>query len=70
MLKLRRERSGAHEINQFRGQYGEYHHLFPQLKAGGEQFFQYCRMDIETFTYILGNCSSTTKSTSVLFFKG
>jgi hypothetical protein len=38
-LKLKRERSGVHEINQLRGQYGEYHHLFPQLKADREQFF-------------------------------
>jgi len=53
-LKLKRERSGVHEINQLRGQYGEYHHLFPQLKADGERGFQYCRMNIETFTYILG----------------
>jgi len=52
-LKLKRERSGVHEINQLRGQYGEYHHLFPQLTADGERFFQYFRMDIEMFTYIL-----------------
>ena len=53
-LKLKRERGGVHEINQSRGHYGEYHHLFPQLKADAERFFQYFRMDIETFTYILG----------------
>ena len=53
-LKLKRERSRVHEINQLRGQYGEYHHLFPQLKADGEWFLQYFRMDIEMFTYILG----------------
>jgi len=53
-LKLKRDRRGVHEINQSRGQYGEYHHLFPQLKADGERFFQYFRIDIETFTYILG----------------
>ena len=53
-LKLKRERSGVHGINQLRGQYGEYHHLFPQLKAVGERVFQYFRMDIETFTYIWG----------------
>jgi len=53
-LKLKRDRSGVREINQSRWQYGEYHHLFPQLKADGERFFQYFRMDIETFTYILG----------------
>ena len=53
-LKLKRERSGVHEITQLRGQYDVYHQLFPQLKADGERGFQYFRMDIETFTYILG----------------
>jgi hypothetical protein len=53
-LKLKRERSGVHEINQLREQYGEYHNRFPQLKADRERFFQYFRMDIETFAYILG----------------
>jgi hypothetical protein len=38
-LKLKRERSWVHEINQLRGRYGEYHHLFPQLKADGERVF-------------------------------
>jgi hypothetical protein len=53
-LKLKRERGGVHEISQLREQYGEYHHLFPQLKADRERFFQYFRMDIETFTYTFG----------------
>jgi hypothetical protein len=53
-LNLKRERSGVHEINQLRGEYGEYHHLFPQLKADRERLFQYFKMDIETFTYIWG----------------
>ena len=53
-LKLKSERSRVHEINQSSGQYSEYHHLFPQLKADGEWFSQYFRMDIEMFTYILG----------------
>jgi len=38
-LKLKRDRSRVHEINQSRGQHGEYHHVFPQLKADGERFF-------------------------------
>jgi len=38
-LKLKRQRSGVHEINQLRGHYGEHHHLFPQLKTDGERFF-------------------------------
>jgi len=53
-LKLKRNRCAVHEINQSRVQYSEYHHPFPQLKADGEPFFQYFRMDIETFTNILG----------------
>ena len=53
-LKLERERSEVHEINQLRGQYGEYHHPFPQWEAVGERVFQHFRMDIEMFTYILG----------------
>jgi len=51
---LKRDKSEVHEINQLRGQYGEYRHIFPQLKEDGKRFFQYFRMDIETFTYILG----------------
>jgi hypothetical protein len=39
-LKLKRERCGVHEINQLRGYYGEYHYLFPQLKADGNGFFK------------------------------
>jgi hypothetical protein len=38
-LKLKREKSGVHEINQLRGHCGEYHQLFPQLKADGERIF-------------------------------
>ena len=55
-LKLKRGRSGVHEINQLRGQYCGYHHIFPQMKAVGERFFFPSKfiMDIETFTYILG----------------
>ena len=53
-VELRRDWSEVHEINQFRGQYGEYHPLLPQLKADGERVFQYFRMDIEMFAYIWG----------------
>jgi hypothetical protein len=38
-LKLKRERSGVHEINPLREQNGEYQHLFSQLKADRERFF-------------------------------
>jgi len=67
-LKLKRERSRVHEINQLRGHYGEYHHLFPQLKADRERFFFQCfRMDIETFTYILGKTEHRLIKNGVTF---
>ncbi|XP_046672970.1 protein ALP1-like isoform X2 [Homalodisca vitripennis] len=34
-------------------EFGEYHHLFPQLKKYPDRFFQYTRMDYSTFEYIL-----------------
>jgi hypothetical protein len=38
-LKLKRERSGVHETNQLRRQYGEYHHIFLNWKHMGNGFF-------------------------------
>jgi len=32
--------------------------IFLQLKADGERGFQYFRMDIESFTYILGKINT------------
>lgn len=34
--------------------YGQYHHLFLTLKEHAEQYFQYMRMTLDTFSYILG----------------
>ena len=36
-----------------RQQLGEYHHLFPELKKDGTKFFEYTRMEKETFVYVL-----------------
>lgn len=33
--------------------FGEFHHLFPQLKKYPKKFFQYMRMSKEAFDYIL-----------------
>lgn len=52
-LKLKNEKRGVHDINKSRGVYGEYHHLFHELKIDGQKFFEYFRMEIETFNYIL-----------------
>lgn len=49
--KLKRKKVGIHPINLERKEYGEYHHLFKELKRDDRRFFQYTRMTQETFTY-------------------
>jgi len=53
-IKLKRYRSGGHEINLSRGQYRVYHSTFPLLKAEWKWGFQYFRIDFETFAHIWG----------------
>lgn len=58
-----KKREGVHEINRDRPVFGEYHHLFPQLKGDKSRFRSYIRMQIETFNYILENIEeSLTKN--------
>lgn len=42
-----------HEMLKARPVFGEYHHLFPVLKKYPDKFYQYMRMEISTFDYIL-----------------
>lgn len=51
---LRRiKRFQQHEILKERPVFGEYHHLFPLLRRHPEKFYQYTRMEVSTFDYIL-----------------
>lgn len=50
---MKRQRQGIHPVNRERQRYGEYHHLFLTLKKHDERFFQYMRMTLNTFNYIL-----------------
>lgn len=43
---------GAHPVNLQREEYGEFHHLYKQLRNYPRRFFQYLRMEIETFDYV------------------
>lgn len=43
----------VHPINQNRQEFGEYHHLFKELRNHPDRFFSYLRMQRETFDYIL-----------------
>lgn len=47
------KRYHQHEILKGRPTYGEYHHLFPMLRRYPEKFYEYIRMEISTFDYIL-----------------
>ena len=42
----------VHPLNE-RNAFGEYHHLFRELKRHPMKFFAYWRMSIDTFEYIL-----------------
>lgn len=44
---------GIHPINQKRGRYGEYHHLYEDLVKHPDKFQDYTRMKMETFEYVL-----------------
>ncbi|CAH2009311.1 unnamed protein product [Acanthoscelides obtectus] len=50
-LKMRKQ--SVHPINRKRKIYGEYHHLFQDIKADKQRFYRYTRMTPETFYYIL-----------------
>ena len=52
-LKLKRKRKAVHDINLKKTEFGEYHHLFQDLKQDAGKFFDYTRMTVETFNYIL-----------------
>lgn len=43
----------TNEINQQRRMYGEYHTLWPVLRKNPDKFFEYMRMPVDTFDYIL-----------------
>ena len=43
----------VHPVNVDRNIYGEYHHLYGKLRNYPNRFFQYLRMEIETFDCIL-----------------
>lgn len=46
-----------HEILKERPVFGEYHHLFPLLRQHPDKFYQYTRMEISTFDYLLEKVS-------------
>lgn len=47
----------VHPINKSRTRLGQYHTLFAELKQHPDRFFEYLRMEIGTFNYILEKVS-------------
>lgn len=47
--KRRAPKYWVHEINMKRSHYGEFHHLYPDLKKDPTKFFQYFRLSYEKF---------------------
>ena len=54
----KRKKEGIHQINTERGQLGEYHHLFHELKDDQARFYEYTRMTKGTFEYLLKKIKS------------
>ena len=50
---LKKKRVGIHPINRRRLIYGEYHHLYTDLRKSPDKFFDYLRMSVNTYDFIL-----------------
>nr|CAH7763600.1 unnamed protein product [Callosobruchus chinensis] len=48
-----RRKKTVHPLNKKRSQFGEFHHLFNDLRIDNQRFFEYMRMSIDTFDYII-----------------
>ena len=59
----------VHPINLEREQYGEYHHLMPQLRRDPERFQKYFRMSPGTFDYVVQQVSPGIMKTTTNYRK-
>lgn len=66
---LEKKRVGVHPINRRRKIYGEYHHLFFDLRNSPTRFFEYLRMSIETYDFILTKISHRIRRKTTNFKK-
>lgn len=68
LLKSKRK-YGVHPINRYRKAYGEFHHLYKQLRKYPERFFQYLRMSINTFDLLLNKIKTSIGKKTTNFGK-
>lgn len=66
---LKKKRVAVHPINRRRKIYGEYHHLYNDLRKSPERFFEYLRMSVETYDFILCKISHRIKKKTTNFKK-
>ena len=52
ILKKKRKRNPLHQIYKDRFDFGEFHHLYSELRADDNLFCSYTRMSTSTFDYI------------------
>lgn len=52
-LEKKCQNNKVHPLNKKRMLYGEFHHLYKDLRKDPVRFFDYMRMEIKTFDYIL-----------------
>ena len=62
-------RMWVHPINEERTNFGEYHHLVPQLRCDQKKFKEYFRMSSETFDYIWALLSPLIEKNTTNYMK-
>lgn len=60
-------KSSLHDLNKDRLQKGEFYTLYSRLRNYEDKFFEYTRMSISTFDYILENIREEMLTTSTNF---
>lgn len=52
-------------MNQCRGTYGEFHHVYKDLRQHPDRFFKFLRMSVETFDFLVSKIMNRiTKKTT------
>jgi len=60
-----KHRLWVRDIYRDRETFGEYHHLYPQLREDEDKFFEYFRMSIATFDLLLSKISHRLQKRSI-----
>lgn len=64
-LNKKKKRQAVHKMNQCRGTYGEFHHVYKDLRQHPDRFFKFLRMSVETFDFLVSKIMNRiTKKTT------